>query len=102
MKIVQIEELGQGSFEAERFRDYVNVGIHASGQGRTLYIYNPNGISINVMVSTDKMNWTLGSMNGTTLTVTSTQHIPVNNYGQWIQLQVADDANVTGVIANIL
>jgi len=102
MKIIQIEDLAQSYRVGENLRDYVSAGIYASGAGRTLYIVNPNGISINVMVSTDKVNWVLGTMNGADLIITSTQQIPVNNYNQWIQLQVADDANVTGVIANIL
>lgn len=101
MKIIKIEELAQSSRAGEALRDYVSASI--TGQGRTLYIKNPNAISINVMMSTDKTNWKLGTMDGADLIITATAvHIPVNNYGQWVQLQVADEANVTGVIANII
>lgn len=102
MRIVQIEELGQNFKAGDEMKDYVNAGIYASGAGRTLSIINPDGISINVMISSDKVNWGIGTMNGTDLVVTTTQQIPVNNYSQWIQLQVADDAVVTNVSASIL
>lgn len=100
MKIIQIEELAQGYREGEQYKDYVSASI--TKQGRTLYIKNPNGISISVMISSDKVNWVLATMNGADLIVTETTQIPVNNYGQWVQLQVADEANVTGIIANII
>ncbi len=99
MQVIPIIELGQGGESV----NYVNAGIYATGQGRTLSITNPDTISINVMMGVDKTNWELATMNGADLIVTSaTIKIPVNNYSQWIQLQAADGADISNVVAQIL